>query len=100
MINLGLVAERLQNARITLDLTQDEAALKTGTSKRTIQRYESGRSMDLVTLDKICNGYDLVITDVIGGQNDMAYLATAIGRLGPNTCKVLVAMCKSMGWGS
>ncbi|MEW8025514.1 MAG: helix-turn-helix transcriptional regulator [Candidatus Thiodiazotropha endolucinida] len=98
MIDLGLVAERLINARTTLDLTQDEAAQRTGVSRSTIQRYEAGSPMDLVTLGRLLEGYDLVLTDVIGGQNDLAYLEAAIRRLGPNSCGIICGICKSLGW--
>lgn len=98
MIDLSLVAERLINARINLDLTQDEAAQRTGVSRSTIQRYEAGQSMDLETLDKILDGYSLTITDAIGGLYDLIYLESAIKRLGPNSCGIICGICKSLGW--
>ncbi|MBV2138553.1 MAG: helix-turn-helix domain-containing protein [Candidatus Thiodiazotropha sp. (ex Ctena orbiculata)] len=98
MIDLALVAERIRQARINRDLTLDEAAEITGYSARTLRRYEADGIQDLVKLDILCTAYKVAITDVIGGQNDLQYLAAAIQRLGPNVCRVLINLCESMGW--
>ncbi|MEW8027815.1 MAG: helix-turn-helix transcriptional regulator [Candidatus Thiodiazotropha sp.] len=98
MIDLGLIAERLRIARINQDLTLEEAAEKTGFSERSIRRYERKGLQDLIKLDKLCNAYDIAITDIIGGQNDLQYLAVAINRLGQNACRVLVNLCESLNW--
>ncbi|MCU7917096.1 MAG: helix-turn-helix domain-containing protein [Candidatus Thiodiazotropha sp. (ex Epidulcina cf. delphinae)] len=99
MIDLGLIAERIRDARINQDLTLDEAAEKTGFSHRTLRRYETDGLQDLMKLDKLCAAYNVVITDIIGGKNDLAYLAASIRRLGPNACDVLIELCRSIGMG-
>ena len=96
MIELGLVAERLVIARRTLDLTQEEAAERSGISERTIQRYEAGKPMDLEKLDKLCDAYGVTIHDALGMQHDLTLLTRAIRRLGVNVCKVLRAICDEL----
>ncbi|PUB82405.1 MAG: hypothetical protein DBP02_15245 [gamma proteobacterium symbiont of Ctena orbiculata] len=98
MINLGIIAERIKNARISRNLSLEEAAEITGYSVRTLRRYEAEGLRDLVTLDDLCTAYGAVITDIIGGQNDLAYLEAAIRRLGPNSCGIICGICKSLGW--
>jgi DNA-binding XRE family transcriptional regulator len=98
MIDLSLIAERLLIARINLDLTQDEAAQRIGVSRSTIQRCEAGKLTNIVTLGRIISGYGLYAADVIGGQNDLAYLEATIRRLGPSACGIICGICKSLGW--
>jgi transcriptional regulator with XRE-family HTH domain len=97
MINLSLIAERLQAARIILDLTQETAATRIGVSRRTLQRYEAGHSMDLVTLDKICRGYGLTLIEVISDHDDLSYLESTIRRLGPRSCVIILEICQALG---
>jgi transcriptional regulator with XRE-family HTH domain len=96
MIDLGFLAEQLQNARCKKGLSQEEAAEIIGVSAKTVWRYEKDGIRDLVTLDKVCEVYGLQLSDVLSGQNDLVFLAAAIKRLGPDACDVLTGLCKSM----
>ncbi|MCU7933707.1 MAG: helix-turn-helix domain-containing protein [Candidatus Thiodiazotropha sp. (ex Dulcina madagascariensis)] len=96
MINLGLMGCRLRQARINADLNQEEAAEVSGISIRSIRRSESKGTNNLSTLLVLCETYSVSITDIIGRKNDLNYLASAIRRLGPNACDVLISLCESM----
>lgn len=96
MIELSHIAERIRDARIYRNLNLDEAARKIGISERSLRRYESEGIRDLVMLDRICDCYQVSLTDIIGGRNDLAYLAGAINRLGKNVCDVVRALCDAL----
>jgi len=55
------LGERLARARIQHDLTQAELAEKTGVSKRTVERLESGEvASQLSALLRVCRALDLI----------------------------------------
>ena len=57
MLELG---KRIQKQRFNLQLTQAELAEKSGVSKRTIERIESGESMQLSSFIRILRGLGLL----------------------------------------
>lgn len=58
---LDELGERLARARIQHDLTQAELAEKTGVSKRTVERLESGEvASQLSALLRVCRALDLI----------------------------------------
>jgi transcriptional regulator with XRE-family HTH domain len=97
MIDFHLMGCRIRQARINADLTQEEAANISGISIRTIRRSESSGTNNLSTLLTLCEIYSVSITGIIGGKNDLNFLASAISRLGPSACDVIQALCEAMG---
>jgi DNA-binding XRE family transcriptional regulator len=100
MIDLNSIALRLKEARIKNGMTQETAGSVAGLSIRTIRRCEKQGTTNLSTLDKLCDAYAVNITDIICGSNDLIRLAEIIKRLGPNACKVLESLCRSIHGGN
>jgi transcriptional regulator with XRE-family HTH domain len=50
---------RLAEARVTRNLTQDQLSAEAGISKRTLERLESGQSIQLATLIRVLRALDL-----------------------------------------
>jgi putative transcriptional regulator len=56
---LSELGERLARARLGRNLTQAELAAEAGVSKRTVERLESGESVQLTSLVRILRALDL-----------------------------------------
>jgi len=69
----NVLAERLYIARITADLTQDELAEKTGLTKGTISRYESGYIQTIKTkrLNDLSAALNVSLKWLLGFTEDM-----------------------------
>jgi transcriptional regulator with XRE-family HTH domain len=90
------MALRLKEARIRKGLSQLAAGSITGLSTRTIRRCERIGTTNLVTIEKLCKAYTVDIHDIIDGSTDLIRLTEIINRLGPNACKVLISLCRSI----
>ena len=57
---------RLKEMRLKMNITQEELALKSGTSRTTISDIESGKKAVVtnVTLEKLANALGFKITDI------------------------------------
>ncbi|MCG8004671.1 MAG: helix-turn-helix domain-containing protein [Candidatus Thiodiazotropha lotti] len=96
MIDLGLIAERLQAARLNQGLTLDDASEKTGFSARTLRRFESQGVQELTKLDTLATAYNVDLIDLLYERNTHFILAETIQKLGKNACRILVSLCKAM----
>jgi transcriptional regulator with XRE-family HTH domain len=57
---LSALGERLAQLRITRGMTQAELADAAGVAKRTVERVESGESIQLLTLVRLCRVLGLI----------------------------------------
>ncbi len=57
---LATLGERLRSHRLLADRTQAELAEEAGVSKRTVERLESGRSVQLETLVRVLRALGLI----------------------------------------
>ena len=57
LVELG---ERLAQRRIARSLSQAALAVEAGVAKRTVERVETGKSVQLVTLVRLCRVLDLM----------------------------------------
>jgi transcriptional regulator with XRE-family HTH domain len=56
---LGEIGARAAQARLARNLTQDQLAADAGVSKRTLERLESGQSVQLATVVRVLRALDL-----------------------------------------
>ena len=57
---LAEIGQRLQQHRLDLELTQAELAEQSGVSKRTVERLEAGKSVQLGNLIRVLRTLDLL----------------------------------------
>ena len=98
------VGERLAHARLEHGLTQAELAEKTGVSKRTVERLESGEvATQLSGLLRVCraldllDGFDALLPEAVPGP--MAQLKTKGRERQRARRKKVAAMPKKWTWG-
>ena len=57
---LGELGLRFSKVRLSKNLTQADLAGQAGVSKRTLERFEAGESLQLSSLIRVCRALDLV----------------------------------------
>lgn len=94
MIDLGQMALRLKEARIRKGLSQESVERLTGVSVRTVRRCEIKGTTNVLTIEKLCNAYDVNLYYILEGSTEFARLAEIINSLGPDVSEVLMALCR------
>ncbi|MCU7841812.1 MAG: helix-turn-helix domain-containing protein [Candidatus Thiodiazotropha sp. (ex Troendleina suluensis)] len=95
-VDFSLIGQCLRGKRKSLGFNQEEAAHRTGVSRQTIQRYEAGKPMDLVMLERVCHKYGILLPDLLSTQNEYNWISAAIKRLGPQAVGLLSTLCESI----
>ena len=69
-MDTAIIAEKLKQRRSALGISYQELAEKTGLSKSTIQRYETGniKSIPVEKLDALAKGLDTTVEQLISGS--------------------------------
>lgn len=64
--------ENIKSRRLELNMTLEDLALKVGTSRQTIQRYESGVIGNIPSdkIEKLAEALDTTPTNLMGWEND------------------------------
>jgi transcriptional regulator with XRE-family HTH domain len=66
------ISEKLKQARLASNLTQEELADRVGVSRQTISNWENGRSYpDIVSIIELSNIYNMTLDSLLKGDNEM-----------------------------
>lgn len=66
------ISEKLKQARLAANLTQEELAEKVGVSRQTVSNWENGRSYpDIVSIIVLSDIYDMTLDSLLKGDNEM-----------------------------
>ena len=66
------ISEKLKQARLAANLTQEDLAEKVGVSRQTISNWENGRSYpDVVSIIILSDIYDMTLDSLLKGDNEM-----------------------------
>ena len=66
------ISEKLKQARLLANLTQEELAEKIGVSRQTISNWENARSYpDIVSIVTLSNAYDISLDSLLKGDDYM-----------------------------
>ena len=66
------ISEKLKQARLAENLTQEELAEKLGVSRQTISNWENGRSYpDIVSIITLSDVYDMTLDSLLKGDKEM-----------------------------
>lgn len=82
MPNLKDVGDRLRELRRRSGLTQEQLARKSGTSRPTIVRYESGEVSKLDELQRIAHVFEAELRVVLVAQGDQALVPAVADGMG------------------
>lgn len=66
------INEKLKQARIAVNLTQEAVAEKVGVSRQTMSNWENGRSYpDIVSIITLSDVYGMTLDSLLKGDNEM-----------------------------
>ena len=66
------ISEKLKQARLAANLTQEELAEKVGVSRQTVSNWENGRSYpDIVSVIVLSDVYDITLDSLLKGDAEM-----------------------------
>ena len=66
------ISEKLRQARLATNLTQEDLAEKLGVSRQTISNWENGRSYpDIVSIITLSDVYNMTLDSLLKGDKDM-----------------------------
>lgn len=98
---LAELGERFARRRIARGLTQQQLANEAGVAKRTVERLESGRSVQMVTLVRLCRVLELTaeLDQLIPEQqpNPMALLQRQLRTAPPRRARARSSRRQAQG---